>query len=86
MARTSPSTDDAAESLGEVRADVRSLAASPLPYVGALTVVLSNEVVELSPLTDLPAMAAIFVTTLALLYGQLAVLSYFGWANADGCC
>lgn len=85
MSRSSPSTTDGTASLAEAIADARALAGSPLLYVGALTVVLANEVVELAALTGLSAVVAIFVAALALLYGQLAALSYVGWADATGC-
>lgn len=85
MSRSSPSTEDGAASLADAITDARALTASPLLYVGALTVVLSHEIVELSPLSDLSATVAIFFTALAVLYAQLAALSYFGWADARGC-
>lgn len=83
MAQTS--SEPGAQSLRELIDSVRSLSASPLLYVGAITVVLANEVVELAGLTDLSAVAGVFVTALALLWGQLAVLSYLGWADASAC-
>jgi len=73
-------------SLDELPDSVRRLSASPLLYVGAVTVVLANELVELAGLSDLPAVAATFAAALVLLWGQLAVLSYFGWADASPGC
>lgn len=55
-------------------ATVRSLTASPLLYIGAITVVVAIEVAELLPVTDFWMALATFPVSLALLYGQLALL------------
>jgi len=59
-------------------AEARSMAASPALYVGAVTVVVANEVVEWLPLSDTAAALALFPIALALLYGQLLVVAALG--------
>lgn len=65
----------------------REMAASPLPYVGALTVVLANEVVEwvaeTVALSTFAETVAVFAVTLGLLYGQLVALAYYRTVAVD---
>jgi len=56
--------------------DAKRMTASPLLYIGAITVVFANEFVEWLGLTDTAAAAGIFVAALALLYGQLTILAW----------
>lgn len=58
-------------------ARVRTMTASPLIYIGAVTVVGAHELVGWLPLSERYAILALLPITLALLYGQLAVLAYY---------
>jgi hypothetical protein len=59
----------------------RIMAASPLLYIGAITVVVGNELAELlvegGYLPETLGALALFPIALALLYGQLLALAYY---------
>jgi hypothetical protein len=86
MSRTTPRSEDTTPTRREIADDVRSLSSSPLLYVGAITIGVSSKIVSLSGLIGLEGALATFVVALALLWGQLAVLSYFGWTSPNGRC
>jgi hypothetical protein len=66
-------------------AEAQSMAASPLLYVGAVTVVVGHEIAEWLPLGDLSTSLALFPIGLALLYGQLALLAVLRRRGYGGC-
>lgn len=55
----------------------RTMTASPLLYVGAVTVVGAHEFVEWVPLSEPTETLALFPITLLLLYAQLTALAYY---------
>lgn len=69
------------DGLAGLYGDAKRMAASPLLYVGAITVVAANEVVEWVGLSDAAAAGAVFLAALVLLYGQLLVVA---WARRRG--
>lgn len=52
--------------------EAKAMAASPLIYIGAITVVAATEIIEWLPLSEFYAALAVLPIALALLYGQLA--------------
>ncbi|WP_123535847.1 hypothetical protein [Halosimplex salinum] len=56
-------------------AEAKSMAASPLLYIGAITVVFGLEIAELLPLSNTLTALALLPIALALLYGQLTLLA-----------
>ena len=75
------STDDEEWSLRQITSRARSMTASPLLYIGAITVVVANEIIEWLVewylLPEFYGALALFPIVLALLYGQLAVLAVY---------
>ncbi|WP_436927766.1 hypothetical protein [Halosimplex amylolyticum] len=67
-------------------AEAKSMAASPLLYIGAITVVVGLEIVELLPLSDTLTALSLFPIALALLYGQLALLALLRRRGYAGMC
>lgn len=67
-------------------AEAKSMTASPLLYIGAVTVVVGLEVAELLPLSDTLTALAVFPIALALLYGQLTLLALLRRRGTGGGC
>lgn len=72
MSMNESDTDGLAALVG----DAKRMTASPLLYIGAVTVVVANEVIEWLGLSGFRAAAVIFVAALVLLYGQLTILAW----------
>ena len=81
MSRTDPIGNDEDWNTRKPVARARTMTASPLLYIGAITVVGANELVEWliewHVLSELYGALALFPLTLALLYIQSAVLAYY---------
>jgi hypothetical protein len=81
MAHAESRDGDEAWSLDEARAQVRAMVSSPLLYVGAVTVVVANELVEWlvgwAGLAEVVGTLLLFPVTLAVLYAQLVLLAYY---------
>ncbi|ELZ29147.1 hypothetical protein C475_02984 [Halosimplex carlsbadense 2-9-1] len=78
--------DSDSNGLASLYAEAQSMAASPLLYIGAVTVVVGTEVAEWLPLGDLYSTLALFPVALALLYGQLTLLAYLRRRGYGGGC
>lgn len=72
---------DSEQGLRSLYRTARAMTASPLLYVGAVTVVAANEFVELlvegGYAGETVAVVAMIPVTLALLYAQLLALAYY---------
>lgn len=81
MSGTDPIGNGEYRSTQKLAARVRRMTASPLLYVGAITVVGVNELVEWlvewHVLSEPHRTIALLPVTLALLYGQLTALAYY---------
>ncbi|QLH80715.1 hypothetical protein [Halosimplex pelagicum] len=77
--------DSDSEGVASLYAEAKSMTASPLLYVGAITVVVGTEVAEWLPLSDFHSTLALFPIALALLYGQLGLLAYLRRRSYGGC-
>ncbi|QLH76545.1 hypothetical protein HZS55_04155 [Halosimplex rubrum] len=76
--------DSDSEGIASLYAEAKSMAASPLLYVGAVTVVVGTEIAEWLPLGDFYSTLALFPIALVLLYGQLTLLAYLRRLGLDG--
>jgi hypothetical protein len=72
--------------LASLYREAKSMAASPLLYIGAVTVVVGTEFAEWLPLGDFYSTLAIVPIVLALLYGQLGLLAYLRRRGYGGGC
>lgn len=67
--------------LDELRDRVRSMTASPLLYVGGVTVVLAHEITDWVAasmgLSEFQSVLVLFPVTLVVLYAQLAALALY---------
>jgi len=72
--------------LASLYREAKSMAASPLLYVGAVTVVVGTEIAEWLPLGDFYSTLALFPVALVLLYGQLGALAYLRRRGHGGGC
>lgn len=70
------------DGIAALLADAKRMTASPLLYIGAVTVVFANEFAEWLGLAGFRAAAAIFVAAIVLLYAQLLVLA---WVRPERC-
>ena len=81
MSETNRTTDGERTGFRELYANARRMVASPLLYIGAITVVAAHEIVERlvewAALSEFYGTLALFPITLALLYGQLMALAYY---------
>jgi len=62
------------------------MAASPLLYIGAVTVVAGTEIAEWLPLSEFYSTLALFPIALVLLYAQLGLLAYLRRRGFGGGC
>lgn len=67
--------DSDAPGVGALVDDAQSMTASPLLYIGALTVAVGHEIVSWFPLSETGAVLALVPVVLVLLYGQLIALA-----------
>ncbi|MFC7140690.1 hypothetical protein ACFQMA_12780 [Halosimplex aquaticum] len=72
--------------IADLYAEAKSMTASPLLYIGAVTVVLGLEIAELLPLSDTLTALSLFPIALALLYGQLTLLALLRRRGYAGGC
>lgn len=74
-------TDPADDGLRSLYRTARSMTASPLLYIGAVTVVVGNGLVDLlvdgGYVSTTVGALALFPVALALLYAQLLALAYY---------
>ncbi|QPV64699.1 hypothetical protein I7X12_08875 [Halosimplex litoreum] len=78
--------ESASGGLASLYAEAKSMAASPLLYVGAVTVVAGTELAEWLPLSDFYSTLALFPIAVVLLYGQLTLLAYLRRRGYGGSC
>lgn len=78
--------DSDADGLASLYREAKSMTASPLLYIGAVTVAVGTTVTEWLPLGDFYSALAMFPVALVLLYGQLTLLAYLRRRGYGGGC
>ncbi|WP_459193316.1 hypothetical protein [Halosimplex sp. J119] len=80
------SNGTATDGLRGLVAEAKRMAASPLLYIGAITVVAANEIAALLPLSNFHTALSLFPIALVLLYGQLTLLALLRRRGYAGVC
>ncbi|WP_135364737.1 hypothetical protein [Halosimplex halophilum] len=78
--------DSDPDGLADLFAEAKSMTASPLLYVGGITIAVGTTVVEWLPLSDFHSALAAAPVALVLLYVQLTLLAYLRRRGSVGGC